>query len=147
MILDTNALSAVADDEPAAVRLFRDSASIELPAIVLGEYRFGIAQSRRRKEYEKWLDLLIAATRVLPVDEDTAAHYALVRAELKKAGKPIPSNDLWIAVARQHRLPLDEPGRALRCGGGCEANGMVNSRAGRIFGLRFAAGLAAKGQE
>jgi len=107
MILDTNAVSAIADDEPAAVRLFRDSASIELPAIVLGEYRFGVAQSRRRKEYEKWLGLLIAATRVLPVDEDTAGHYALVRAELKKAGKPIPSNDLWIAaLARQHRLPL-----------------------------------------
>lgn len=107
MILDTNALSAVADDEPAAVRLFSQAASIELPAIVLGEYRFGIAQSRRRKEYEKWLAELIAAVRVLSVDQETAAHYAQVRSELKKAGKPIPSNDLWIAaLCRQHRLPL-----------------------------------------
>jgi tRNA(fMet)-specific endonuclease VapC len=107
MILDTNALSAVADNRSAAVRLFRDSASIELPAIVLGEYRFGIAQSRRRKEYEKWLEELIAATRVLSVDEQTSGRYAQVRSELKKAGKPIPSNDLWIsALARQHRLPL-----------------------------------------
>jgi tRNA(fMet)-specific endonuclease VapC len=107
VILDTNALSAVADDEPTAVRLFSQAASIELPAIVLGEYRFGIAQSRRRKEYEKWLEQLIAATRVLPVDQETTVHYAQVRSELKKAGKPIPSNDLWIAaLCRQHRLPM-----------------------------------------
>jgi predicted nucleic acid-binding protein len=107
VILDRNALSAVADDEPAAVRLFSQAASIELPAIVLGEYRFGIAQSRRRKEYEKWLEELIAAIRVLSVDQETAGHYAQIRSELKKAGNPIPSNDLWIAaLARQHRLPL-----------------------------------------
>ena len=107
MILDTNALSAVADNEPAAVRIFRRAASIELPVIVLGEYRFGIAHSRRRAEYEKWLGELIEATRVLPVDGETTGHYARIRAELKKAGHPIPSNDLWIAaLARQHRLPL-----------------------------------------
>ena len=107
MILDTNALSAVADNEAAAVRLFSHAATIELPVIVLGEYRFGIAHSRRSNEYEKWLGELIAATRVLPVDEETTTHYARIRAELKKAGRPIPSNDLWIAaLSRQHRLPL-----------------------------------------
>ena len=107
MILDTNALSAVADNESRAVQIFGQATSVELPAIVLGEYRFGIAQSRRRKEYEAWLEEMIAATRVLPVDQETSTHYAQVRSELKKAGKPIPSNDLWIAaVCRQHRLPL-----------------------------------------
>lgn len=107
MILDTNALSAVADNEAAAVRLFSQAATIELPVIVLGEYRFGIVHSRRRSEYEKWLGELIAATRVLPVDDETTGHYARIRAELKKAGRPIPSNDIWIAaLSRQHRLPL-----------------------------------------
>jgi tRNA(fMet)-specific endonuclease VapC len=107
VILDTNALSAIAENEPAAVRIFSQAASIELPVIVLGEYRFGIAHSRRRNEYERWLDELIAATRVLPVEDETSNHYARIRAELKKAGQPIPSNDLWIAaLARQHRLPL-----------------------------------------
>ena len=107
MILDTNALSAVADDDSLAVRLFREAASVELPVVVLGEYRFGIAHSRRRNEYEEWLDELIVSTRVLPVDEETSGHYAQIRAELKEAGHPIPSNDLWIAaLARQHRLPL-----------------------------------------
>ena len=107
MILDTNALSSIADNEPAAVRIFSQADSIELPVIVLGEYRFGIAHSRRRNEYEKWLGELIAATRVLAVDDETSGHYARIRAELKKGGRPIPSNDLWIAaLVRQHRLPL-----------------------------------------
>jgi tRNA(fMet)-specific endonuclease VapC len=107
VILDTNALSAIADNEPAAVRIFSHAATIELPVIVLSEYRFGIAQSRRRDEYEKWLGELIAATKVLPVDDETSGHYAQIRAELKKAGLPIPSNDLWIAaLSRQHRVPV-----------------------------------------
>ena len=107
MILDTNALSAVADNEPEAVRFFTQAETIELHVIVLGEYRFGIAHSRLCKEYEKWLAELIDATRVLPADEETSSHYARIRAELKKAGRPISLNDLWIAaLARQHRLPL-----------------------------------------
>lgn len=107
MILDTNALSAVADDDPAAVLIFSQASSIEIPVIVLGEYRFGIAQLRRSNEYKKWLAELIEATRVLHVDQETAVHYAKIRADLKKAGRPIPSNDLWIAaIVRQHRHPL-----------------------------------------
>jgi predicted nucleic acid-binding protein len=34
VILDTNVLSAVADDEPAVVRVYRQAASMELPVIV-----------------------------------------------------------------------------------------------------------------
>jgi predicted nucleic acid-binding protein len=74
VILDTNALSAVADDEPAVVRAYRQAASMEVTVIVLGEYRSGIGQSRRRGEYEKWLRELIAATRVLVVEEETSRH-------------------------------------------------------------------------
>jgi len=107
VILDTNALSAIADNQAAAVRIFSDVATIELPVIVLGEYRFGIAHSRRHGEYERWLDELISATRILAIDRETSVHYARIRAEVKKAGQPIPSNDLWIAaLCRQHRLPV-----------------------------------------
>jgi tRNA(fMet)-specific endonuclease VapC len=107
VILDTNALSAVADAEPGVVTVYRQAASMELPAIVLGEYRFAIGQSRRRSDYERWLRELIAATRVLAIEEETSRHYAGIRAALNKAGHPIPSNDLWIAaLCRQHRLPL-----------------------------------------
>lgn len=107
MILDTNALSAVADDVPAAMEIYNRAATIALTVIVLGEFRFGMAQSRLRHEYENWLKQLIVAARVLDIDEQTTQHYADIRLELKKVGRPISSNDIWIAaLCRQHSLPL-----------------------------------------
>lgn len=107
MILDTNALSAVAELEPDALQVAARAERLALPVIALGEYRKGIAQSRRRREYESWLRQWTAVVPVLPVDEQTAQHYADIALELKSSGKPIPINDLWIAaLCRQHAMPL-----------------------------------------
>jgi tRNA(fMet)-specific endonuclease VapC len=107
VILDTNALSAAADGDPRLEPVFRRAAAIAVPVIVLGEFRYGILQSRARPRYEQWLAKTIPNYRVLPVDEETAARYAEIRGELKRAGRPIPTNDLWIAaLVRQHALPL-----------------------------------------
>jgi tRNA(fMet)-specific endonuclease VapC len=100
-------LSAAADREPAALEIVASAESLSVPVIVLGEYRFGIAQSRYRKDYEYWLREWIAAVKVLEVDERTTHHYATIGLELKEMGKPIPTNDLWIAaLCRQHALAL-----------------------------------------
>ena len=107
MILDTNGLSALAEGEPAIEPLLRKAAQIAIPVIVLGEYRYGIAHSRDRKHYEEWLTEYLSRFRILDVDEATTISYRDVRTELKRAGTPIPSNDVWIAaLCRQHRLPL-----------------------------------------
>ena len=75
--------------------------------IVLGEYRCGIARSRHRSEYELWLEEMLSVSRVLDVNEETTIRYAEIRVELKQAGAPIPSNDVWIAaLCRQHTLPI-----------------------------------------
>ena len=107
MILDTNALSALLDKDAALLEVIRESRELALPVIVLGEYRFGIAISKRRHEYAEWLARDLLLFRVLPVVEETSAHYAAIRSELKASGSPIPANDVWIAaLARQHRLPI-----------------------------------------
>lgn len=107
MILDTNALSAIAEGEPGAAKKFGRARQVAIPVIVLGEYRFGIARSRHKREYERWLEEMVAISRVLEVNEETAIWYAGLRAQLKEAGTPIPSNDAWIAaLCRQHALPL-----------------------------------------
>ncbi|MGI8745571.1 MAG: type II toxin-antitoxin system VapC family toxin [Bryobacteraceae bacterium] len=107
MILDTNGLSAMAGGDPNLERLLQSAAEIALPVIVLGEYRYGIKQSHHRARYERWLSEVITNCRVLTVDAGTAEHYAEVRDELKRKGRPIPGNDLWIAaLTRQHALPL-----------------------------------------
>ena len=107
MILDTNALSAIAEDDARAVACFLRARQVALPIIVLGEYRYGIALSRHRTRYEVWLQELQPDCRVLNLDDYTASHYASIRVELRKKGRPLPANDIWIAaLARQHDLPL-----------------------------------------
>jgi tRNA(fMet)-specific endonuclease VapC len=107
VILDTNGLSALAEGEPALESILRKATQVAVPVIVLGEYRYGIAQSRYRKQYERWLDEFLQTVRILNVDERTTVAYSTVRSELKKAGNPIPSNDVWIAaLCRQHSQPL-----------------------------------------
>ena len=107
MILDTNALSAAADNDTALVAVLARADDLAIPVIVLGEYRHGIAQSRHRTSYEKWLSGLLNDCMVFDVDEPTTHHYAEITLELKRKGKPIPTNDIWIAaLCRQHALPL-----------------------------------------
>ena len=107
MILDTNALSAAAERDPAALEVVARAERLAVPVIVIGEYRLGIAQSRRRNEYENWLRQWIEAVTVLDIEEETTHHYAAIGLELKRSGKPIPANDLWIAaLCCQHSLPL-----------------------------------------
>lgn len=107
MILDTNALSAAADDDPAVIALLARAEQMAIPVIVLGEYRHGIAQSRNRSSYESWLTGLLQDCMVLDVTEPTTHCYAEITLELKRKGKPIPTNDIWIAaLCRQYSLPL-----------------------------------------
>jgi tRNA(fMet)-specific endonuclease VapC len=107
MIVDTNALSAAADDDPAVIAVLARMEQMTLPVIVLGEYRHGIAQSRHHASYESWLAGLLKDCVVLDIQEPTTRHYAEITLELKRKGKPIPTNDLWIAaLCRQHSLPL-----------------------------------------
>jgi tRNA(fMet)-specific endonuclease VapC len=107
MILDTNALSALMDGDPAVEGVLRESVELKLNSISLGEYRFGILGSRHRMEYETQLSRIEADFEILTIDSVTAVMYALVRHELKRQGRPIPYHDIWIsALARQHDLPI-----------------------------------------
>ncbi len=97
----------MADGDAKLEPILRQTADLAIPVIVLGKYRYGIGQSRNRTRYERWLAEAIGNCRVLTVDEATAQRYAEIRSELKREGRPIPANDLWIAaLARQHGLAL-----------------------------------------
>ena len=107
LALDTNALSGVAEGERELLDCLKEASRILIPVIVLGEYRFGIAGSRSRSHYQHWLAAFLSDCVVLEVNEATSFHYADIRGEQKRAGKRIPSNDLWIAaLCRQHEIPL-----------------------------------------
>ncbi len=107
MILDTNALSAFVDGDRGVGEVLRFQRRAAIPVIVLGEFRYGIAESRHRATYEAWLRDELMHFEILPVTEETTVNYAELRVELRRSGKPIPANDAWIAaLALQHRLPV-----------------------------------------
>lgn len=107
MILDTNAVSALADGTPGFSKVAASVDVLSLPVIALGEFLYGINRSRNRRRYHAWLNRLLEVCPLLPVDGDTATRYATVREDLRQRGRPIPSNDAWIAaLALQHGLPV-----------------------------------------
>ena len=107
MILDTNALSAFAEGDEGLRECLKGEEELYLPVVVLGEYRFGVRQSRHRKAYEQWLREALSRLDVLPILDSTTEHYAALCQELKGAGTPIPTNDAWVAaLSREHRLPV-----------------------------------------
>jgi tRNA(fMet)-specific endonuclease VapC len=107
MIVDTNALSAFADGDLKVRDLLGASTGPFLPVIVLGEYHFGLLQSREREKRLAWLESLITYWPVLDISRATAQSYSHVRQLLKRNATPIPSNDTWIAaLALEHELPI-----------------------------------------
>jgi predicted nucleic acid-binding protein len=107
MLLDTNAISAWAEQEAGFLKALRKDWAWYLPSIALGEYRFGLVKSNRRTALEEWLAGIQAACTVLNADAVTAKHYAEIRASLQGANRSIPYHDIWIAaLAIQHTLPV-----------------------------------------
>ena len=106
MILDTNALCAFVDGEAAIAEALRESSRVAIPVIVLGEFRYGVAQSRHRAAYEAWLDAHLASFDVLAVTEETAIPYAALRVALRRAGQPIPANGRRRSKATSKSLRL-----------------------------------------
>jgi predicted nucleic acid-binding protein len=98
MLLDTNAITAWAREDPALMRVLRSDRLWVLPTIALGEYRFGLKKSNLRVELEKWIDKIEASCTVLHPDSETARHYAEIRYQLELSHIVIPYHDIWIAA-------------------------------------------------
>lgn len=107
MILDTNAVSGLLEGDPALEKLLAREVRHELPVIVIGEYRYGLARSKRRRSILPLFNELIRESTVLTISLETAAAYAVVREALHAQGTPIPENDVWIsALAIEHGLEI-----------------------------------------
>ncbi|MBW4671800.1 MAG: type II toxin-antitoxin system VapC family toxin [Cyanomargarita calcarea GSE-NOS-MK-12-04C] len=71
---------------------------IILPMVVVGELLFGAENSTRPlQNLPRYLEFM-AACLVVPLTRETAAVYARTRLALKRKGRPIPMNDIWISA-------------------------------------------------
>jgi len=98
--LDTSAYSRFRRGDANVVRLIDEAEWIGIPAVVLGELRVGFRLGAQQERNEILLREFIAnpVVHVLPVDGDVSLHYADIAIELRRAGTPIPTNDMWIAA-------------------------------------------------
>jgi tRNA(fMet)-specific endonuclease VapC len=107
--LDTSAYSAFKRGHPEVVGHLRRAREILLSSVVLGELLGGFAAGSRSRHNREELRLFFdsARVRLVPVGEATAERYALIYASLRAAGRPLPTNDLWIAAsAMEHGAEL-----------------------------------------
>ena len=98
--LDTSAYSHFKRGDPQVVELIDRADWIGLPAVVIGELRLGFLIGRRAHDNEVELEQFLAnsVVEILPVDEEVAHLYADIVADLRRAGTPLPTNDMWIAA-------------------------------------------------
>ncbi len=101
VLLDTSAYSALQRGHQGILDVMRRSESVGVPAVVLGElysgFRAGIRWAENTEQLARFLSK--PSVRVLNVTEETALRYAEVDVYLRKRGRPIPRNDVWIAAA------------------------------------------------
>lgn len=109
LALDTNRYTDLCRGLPQIVDLVGRADAVFLPFVVVAELRAGFSLGRRGSENERVLSTFLGKTgvAVLFADEQTTHHYASVFRQLRRQGKPIPVNDLWIAaLVLQHDLAL-----------------------------------------
>jgi tRNA(fMet)-specific endonuclease VapC len=101
VMVDTNAYSAFKRGEADIKEILAQADEILLPIPVLGELRSGFKAGKREGENLAELLAFLSRRRVRihPLGEETAIFYAELHDTLRALGKPIPTNDLWIAAA------------------------------------------------
>ena len=105
VLIDTNIYSLAMKGDGKVVDTLRQIDIIGFTAISVGELYSGFKGGNQESENRKELDTFMDSPRVVvhTIDVETASFYASTLNNLKTAGTPIPTNDIWIAaVAFQH---------------------------------------------
>jgi tRNA(fMet)-specific endonuclease VapC len=107
--VDSNRYTDFCRGLPEVVEVIEGASEIYIPLIVLAEQRAGFAHGTNREKNERVLTKFLnnEGIFVLSPDDQTTFFYADLYSYLRKKGKPIPTNDLWIAaLVLQHNLVL-----------------------------------------
>lgn len=100
ILLDTNAYSDLARGSAPLADWVRRAEAVLFSSVVAGELLGGFRRGSRLRENVADLQRFITQPRVhfLPVTWITAERYSRIYAGLRRRGKPIPTNDMWIAA-------------------------------------------------
>ena len=106
-ILDTSVFIASETTRQLETALFPDE--LATTVITLAELNVGVLAARTADIRARRLRTrdAVADMTVLPVDEEAAHHWALLRVHLAETGRRVRINELWIAaIAASKHLPV-----------------------------------------
>ncbi len=98
IVLDTNTVIDLLKGIPKVVSELEKFDVFYLTTTICGELLFGAKNSGKRVENETKYRKFIEKCLILNIDFEVADEYSNIRLDLKKKGKPIPENDIWIAA-------------------------------------------------
>ena len=100
LLLDTSAYARFFGGDDRVLEALGDAETVFLSVIVLGELLAGFRGGSKSQENRAQLSdfLRKPSVRPLDVDTETAEVFGQVFQTLKRAGTPIPMNDVWIAA-------------------------------------------------
>lgn len=106
-LLDTNIVIALWGGDNDVVRQFNQNMLVYVPSIVFGELYYGAKKSARSDLNLARIDEFASSVEMIDVDFRDARLYGEIKDQLRKNGRPIPENDIWIAaLAMRHELTL-----------------------------------------
>jgi len=105
--LDTNVVIGLFRHDQRILGIIASHSTICLPVPVVAELLYAARNSFRVTDNLKTHNDFIDACAILNITKETADRYSMLRLLLKRKGKPIPENDLWIAsLCLEKGVPL-----------------------------------------
>lgn len=99
VLLDTNAYASFKKNETSIIEIIQHAESIIISPIVIGELMAGFDGGSKAKQNRIELQRFLESSRVIvySITLDTSHFFSQIYCTLKSKGKPIPTNDMWIA--------------------------------------------------
>lgn len=100
VLLDTNAYASFKKNEAPIIEIIQHAELIGISPIMIGELIAGFDGGTRSKQNKKELQKFLESSRVViySITLDTSYFFSQIYCTLKNKGKPIPTNDMWIAA-------------------------------------------------
>ncbi len=100
ILLDTNAYTRLLTGEEDVLDVIGTAETVYMSIFVLGELYAGFAGGTKERENKDTLNrfLFKSSVKILNATAETAEVFGVVKQDLKKAGTPLPINDVWTAA-------------------------------------------------
>lgn len=107
ILLDTSIIIEIFSGNDLIADKVSQYANLYINTIILGELYVGVHRVSNPIKTSKQIEELLELCEVIVIDKTTSEFFGEIQASLYKKGKPLPTNDIWIASsAKQHNLEI-----------------------------------------